>query len=121
MATIISTASKIRRHHHILSKYLEELANEKNGSLGNHLEYQSIADPRHHHYQLTKLGWLDQRHYFTVLMHFDIRPDGKIWIQQNNTEILVGPELEKRGVAKSDLVLGFRSEFMRQFSEYATA
>lgn len=45
--------------------------------------------------------------------------NGKIWIYQNNTEWDLGAMLESQGVPKSDIVLGFFSESMRAYTEYA--
>ena len=46
---------------------------------------------------------------------------GKIWIQQNMTEIDLGEELVKMGVPKSDIVIGFLPPEVREYSEYAVA
>jgi len=51
-----------------------------------------------------RIGWKGlERVYYTVL-HFDIK-DGKIWLQQNATDIDVGQELLEMGIAKEDIVL----------------
>ena len=44
--------------------------------------------------------------------------NGKLWIQQDNTEG-IAPELERYGVPKEHIVLGFRSPEIRQYTEYA--
>jgi XisI protein len=117
-----SIASKITKHSNILTAYLQELADSRNQALGNTLEYQVVADHERHHYQLVRLGWTDGRFSYFVLLHFDIKPDtGKIWVQQNNTEILVGQELVDKGVSKSNIVLGFKSAELRPYSGYAAA
>jgi XisI protein len=51
-------------------------------------------------------------------VHLDIK-DGKIWIQQNNTEREIAEELVGMGVPKSDIVIGFHSPFKRKFTDYA--
>ncbi|MGB8690593.1 MAG: element excision factor XisI family protein [Microcoleus sp.] len=47
--------------------------------------------------------------------------DGKIWIQQNGTEIDLGQELVNIGVPKSDIVVGFHPPYMRQFTDFAVS
>ncbi|MBW4632781.1 MAG: XisI protein [Iphinoe sp. HA4291-MV1] len=54
------------------------------------------------------------------LIHVDII-DSKIWIQRDGTEEGVATELVKAGVPKNQIVLGFRSEELRQDSEFAVA
>jgi uncharacterized circularly permuted ATP-grasp superfamily protein len=114
-----SVASTVEKHQQILTQYLQEWADTRNLALGNRLEYQMVADTVRHHYQLVRLGWSGQKFVHFVLLHFDIKPDGKIWIQQNNTEILVGKELTARGVLPTNIVVGFRPEYMREASGYA--
>lgn len=114
-------AEKIKRHQHILIDYLDSLARSRNESPTATLEYQVIADLQRNHFQLTRLGWHERKYYFMVLIHLDIRPDGKVWLQQNNTEILVAEELEERGISKTEIVIGFRPEYMRPHTGYAVA
>ena len=47
--------------------------------------------------------------------------NGKIWIQRNMTEIDLGQKLTEMGVPKSDIVLGFLSPKVREYSDYAVA
>lgn len=112
---------KLTKYSQILTTYLQALAEERNTALGGTADCHVIADTVNHHYQLTRMGWEGRKYYFVVLLHFYIKPDGKIWLQQNNTEILVGKELEQRGVERMDIVVGFRPEYLREATGYAIA
>lgn len=57
---------------------------------------------------------------YNCILHLDII-DGKIYIQQNNTEMEIASSLVQMGVPKQDIVLGFQSPFKRQFTEYAVS
>lgn len=81
---------------------------------------QVIADTVNHHYQLLSIGWHRQRFVYVTAFHFDI-VEGKIWIQQNNTDVLIADELTERGVPASDIVLGFVVPSSRHYSGFATA
>ena len=116
-----SIVKKIKQHQAVLVEWLDDRASERNNSLGNSLEYHAVADTTRHHYQLICMGWLGNKFVYSLLFHLDIKPDGKVWIQQNNTEMLIGQELVERGVQKSDIVIGFRPEYMRSESGYAVA
>ena len=72
------------------------------------------------HYQIVNMGWDGHRRLYGCTIHIDIK-DGKIWIQHNMTEIDLAEELGKLGVPKEDIVLGFHSPFMRQFTDYAVS
>jgi XisI protein len=114
--------NKIHQYRLVLTTYLQTLADERNHALGNDLEYQVVTDQIHDHYQLIQLGWSDKKFIFFVLLHFDIKQDtGKIWLQQNNTEVLVAQALTGLGVPASDIVLGFKPEYMRPHTGYAVA
>ncbi len=106
-------------------KYVLDLLNEcKTGYqeyVWGNLEDIILVDKNQHHYQLLTTGWQKGRHINDILMHFHIKPDGKIWVETNNSEVQVAKELEKRGVTKSDIVLGFHPESLRHFTDYAVA
>ncbi len=113
---------KIKKNQKALSLYIQELKNHYNQALGNTLIYQGIIDTKNNHFQLVKMGWIEEQFIFTVLIHFDINSEtGNIWIQQNNTEILLENDLKKFNVSKKNLVLGFRPKYMRVHSEFAVA
>lgn len=119
--TMEKVTEKIARYSQILTAYIEDLAEERNTALGGTADCNVIADNKNHQYQLTRIGWEGRKYYFIVLLHFSIKPDGKVWIQQNNTEILIGGELEQRGVEKMDIVVGFRPAYLREATGYAVA
>ena len=56
---------------------------------------------------------------YGTIIHVDIR-DGKIWIQRDFTEEGVASELVELGVPKTDIVLGFKPPYMRQFMDFAS-
>lgn len=97
--------------------------------LKEHLSYQSsddsvetqgIFDTEDDHYQLVYVGWRDEKRIYGCPIHIDIK-GGKIWIQRDFTEAGIANELVVLGVSKTDIVLGFRSPFVRQFTEFAVA
>jgi XisI protein len=118
MGTLIQ---KKKFYQTIVAKYVEQLALQYAESLGNDLEYQAIIDLKNNHFQLARLGWSNRQFFYQILLHLDIKADGKVWIQQNNTEILVGETLAKQGILRTDMVLGFRPQYLREQTEFATA
>jgi hypothetical protein len=116
MGTLIQ---KKKWHQTVVAKYIQQLAQNYMQALGNDLEYQAIIDLKNNHYQLVRLGWANRQFFYQTLLHLDIKADGKIWIQQNNTEILVGENLSQQGVLLSDIVLGFRPQYLREQSGFA--
>ncbi|MEZ4935018.1 MAG: XisI protein [Saprospiraceae bacterium] len=107
---------KIKKYEAAILSILTEYAKIKYANVegGNEL----IADKENHRYQIVTIGWEGNRFVHDCPMHFDII-NGKIWIQRNMTEWEVGKMLEEQGVPKSDIVIGFLSPKMREYSEYA--
>jgi hypothetical protein len=55
-----------------------------------------------------------------LISKFDIK-DGKIWLQQNITDIDVGQELLEFGIPKEDIVLGLHLPYKRPYTGYGVA
>jgi XisI protein len=69
-------------------------------------------------YQLMDIGWSNNRRVYDCDLHLDII-NGKIWVQQNMTELQIGQALMDKGVAKEDIVLGFQAPYAREYSGFA--
>lgn len=67
---------------------------------------------------LLTIGWIGKKYIHAVTFHFEIK-DEKIWIWEDKTDIDAAAQLVEAGVAKEDIVLGFLSPLLREFSEYA--
>ncbi|WP_341734707.1 XisI protein [Microcoleus sp. EPA2] len=69
-------------------------------------------------YLMFHVGWRGEGRVYGCVIHIEIK-DGKIWIQRDGTEVGIANELIESGVPKSDIVLGYRSPYMRKFTELA--
>ena len=109
---------KIIRYQQFIIEILSEYAKVRYANLDaeNHL----VADKENHHYQVLTMGWEGKKHVYDCPIHMDII-NGKIWIQRNMTELDLAKQLNDFGVPNSDIVLGFLSPKIREYSEYAVA
>jgi XisI protein len=82
------------------------------------IEIEAVFDEQHDRYLLLHVGWQDETRIHGCPIHIDIK-DGKIWIQRDFTEAGVAEQLMELGVPKNDIVLAFRSPFVRQFTGFA--
>ncbi|HAX79127.1 MAG TPA: hypothetical protein DCY88_25695 [Cyanobacteria bacterium UBA11372] len=64
------------------------------------------------------VGWRDEVQVYGSLIHIDIKGN-RIWIQRDGTQEGIAQQLVDAGVPKSDIVLGYRSPFVRQFTGFA--
>jgi hypothetical protein len=90
------------------------------GSQSENIDNELFFDPVRDHYQLMSVGWDDLDRIYHTVLHFDIK-DGKIWLQQNTTDIDVGQELIDMGVPKQDIVLGLHPAYKRPYTGYGVA
>ena len=110
---------KIKRYQDIIVELLHEHAQSYNQS-NLEIKAQAICDYENNHFQLLNVGWQKGKYYFYPVFHFDIR-DGKVWLQENRTDILIAQELVDRGIPKEDIVLGLHPPEARPLTGYAVA
>jgi hypothetical protein len=84
------------------------------------IDTEIIIAPEQDHYELMHVGWDGQRRVHGPVIHIDII-DGKIWIQHDGTAPGVAVELVELGVPPEAIVLGFRPEYVRQYTGFAVA
>ncbi|MFM7425038.1 MAG: XisI protein [Elainella sp.] len=78
-----------------------------------------IIDTLHDHYQLLDLGWsAEGQRVFLLIIHIDLI-DGKVWIQENRTDVDLAHLLLQAGIEQQDIVLGLHPPTLRCFGEYA--
>ena len=109
---------KITKYRQLIQEIL--LEHGKHKSAYGDIEVQTIFDTQRDHYQIVYVGWEGNNWTQSCIIHIDIKNE-KIWLQWNGTEDDIAADLVKLGVPKEDIVLGFQSPFMRQFTEYAVS
>jgi hypothetical protein len=112
-------ADKVKKYEQIIVSTLREYAEMFNRQRDG-LEAKVIVDKAGGHYQLLNCGWRKGEYQFYVIFHFDVK-DGKVWIQENRTDVLIAQELSEKGIPKFDIVLGLQEPEVRAESGYAAA
>ncbi|MBP5976567.1 XisI protein [Brasilonema sp. CT11] len=84
----------------------------------NRIRAKLIFDQQRDRYQLVYVGWRESQRVYGIVLHIDII-DGKIWVQQDGTEVGIANKLVEVGVPKHDIVLGIDPPKMRQYTEFA--
>lgn len=97
----------------LLQTYIEFLATDEDN-------LRLLFDDEKQGYVLLDFGWHDNRYDHYSIIHVDIIGD-KIWIQCDNTEEGIAPELVEMGVPKDKIVLGFRPPELRQYTGFAVS
>jgi hypothetical protein len=111
---------KIKKYQTIITKLLQEM--QSNEETNDAEQEAIITETKRHHYFLQWIGFdAEDRFINKPLLHFHIKPNGKIWLLANLTETDVAEELMLKGVDKKDIVLGFLVPFIRAHSGFAVA
>ena len=111
---------KIELYQAAILDFLNEYALSWKQDPTDSIRTEIVVDKENKHFQLVRVGWKDQKYYHYCLFHFDII-DGKVWIQANNTEEMVGDELIQRGIPKKEIILGFQPENVRIHTGFGIA
>jgi hypothetical protein len=82
------------------------------------VDFLWLFDRERHHYQLQMSGWEDSVQILSILVQIDIK-DNLVWVQADNTDYGVVEALERHGIPKNQIVLGFHSAFKRPYTGYA--
>ncbi len=83
-------------------------------------ESQLIFDEARDHYLWLDVGWDGCKRIYDSIIHFDIK-DGKIWLQQNATDLNPADDLIGLGVGREDIILGLQPPFKRSYTNYGVA
>jgi hypothetical protein len=113
-----SVDEKIARYRQSIQEILSRLAEIPNLEEG--IKDHTLFDKDKDSYAVIAEGWDGEERIHHIVAHLEIL-NGKIWIQADNTDLVIARELESRGIPKSDIVLGFRPPEVRSESEYAVA
>ena len=108
---------KITKYRQIIRKILTPYKNSRYVGSPD-LRNEIIFDNKNDHYLVISIGWEGEKHVRDCLFHIDII-DGKVWIQEDNTDSDIADILVDEGIAESDIVLGFQSPAMRRMSSLA--
>ena len=83
-------------------------------------ESQLIFDEIRDHYLWLDVGWDDYKRIYHTIIHFDIK-DGKIWLQENATDLNPAEDLIDLGISRDNIVLGLQPPYKRPHTNYGVA
>ncbi len=108
----------LNRYRKAIEDILEEYASVPY-ALGD-IQTEPVFDRSRDRYLLVNVGWMKKSRVHGALVHVDI-VDGKVWIQRDGTEDGIAGDLERAGVPRDHIVLGFHPPEVRPHTDYAAA
>lgn len=110
---------KTLKYQKAIIELLEYYKNRYNQS-DEDAKHYVIKDKENHHYQLIIMGFDDGVFIHGCIFHFDIINE-KVWLQVNETDVLIADRLMEYGVPKEDIVIGFHEPHLRKYTGFAEA
>jgi XisI protein len=109
---------RISEYRSIMQQVLQDYYQLYRRSQDPNFETLLLCDESQSQYLLMRLGWEGDRRINRTMIHLRLR-DGKIWIEEDNTETGVATDLLAAGVPHEAIVLGFHPPRLRQHTEFA--
>lgn len=109
---------RIDNYKAIVKNLLREIMPENND---RPIQTVLIEDDSRGHYMLYNDGWKGERRIYGCFLHIEVREDGKVWLQHDGTDLIVGQMLLDAGIPKSNIVLGFHAPIVRPDTGFAVA
>jgi hypothetical protein len=111
---------KLNQYREIIKEALQEIA--LMFPKENEIEVETIFDDTHGHYLLLTVGWQNNQREYASILHIDLKPTGKVYLQHDGTDLEFALRLFEKGIPKSDMVVAYRSEQQRKFlTDFAEA
>ena len=110
---------KVTKHKEIVKAAIQKYADLM--EFKEPIEKQLIFDDERGHYLLMKVGWRNSKPVYGTTFHVDVRPDGKVWVQRDNTDVVLVDDLLAGGIPANEIVLAFHAPSMRPYMEFAVA
>jgi hypothetical protein len=109
---------KIDRYRMAAKKIITDLGVRKNKA-SKGIRYQAIADDDTGNYLLLRNGWKGANRFYSIIIHIEVMENGRVWLHQDNTDLIIADTLLAADVAQSDIVLGFQAPIVREDTEFA--
>lgn len=111
----------LNQHRAVVLNVLTEYVNQRQNNKQEGIETVLLVDEQHNHYEVKTFGWREEKHLYFTIFHFEIKPNGKIWIHANNSDYDIIGDIEAQGIPKSEIVLAFQAPSYRPYTGYALA
>ena len=104
----------------ILSEYYEVTVKGSIAIDELQTEHHLAFDEERDQYLWFRSSWDGKQRIRHFIIYLQIQ-NGKIWVEEDSTDLCVVDDLLASGISKSDIVLGFQHPSKRAFTEFAIA
>lgn len=118
---------KLEQYRNIIKNILMEyyeMSNPQNVKNGENSQIEATErlafDDQRDQYIWFRFGWDDKKQIQHIIIYLCIK-NGKIWVEEDATNLCVVDDLLSAGIPQSDIVLGFHHPSKRSLTEFASA
>lgn len=104
----------------IMTRYYEMSSRDSANSSNSEIINRLALDEERDQYLWFRSGWEGKNRVNHITMYLRIK-DGKIWVEEDWTDLCIVDDLLAAGIPKSDIVLGFHHPSKRALTEFAPA
>lgn len=113
--------TKLNQYRSAIKDLLTQLAQWSNQSDDYPgVESTCVFDDVHDQYLLLNVGWQGDRRQRGLPVYIRIK-DGKVWLEEDCTDMVIADRLVEAGIPQSDIVLGFKHPSLRAVKGFAAA
>lgn len=114
---------KLEQYRNIIKRILTEyyeMSNPQKVENGVIEASERLAfDEKRDQYIWFRFGWDDKKQIQHIIIYLCIK-NGKVWVEEDVTNLCVVDDLLSNGIPQSDIVLGFHHPSKRKLTEFAT-
>ena len=111
---------KVIKYKKMVKRIIEQII-EREESYNPPIDYVFIKDEKQGHYLVFLDGCVDNTVVYNLVIHVEVKKNGRVWLKHDGTEYEVGQLLLDNGLPKSDLVVGWLSPLERSWTDFAVA
>ena len=107
--------------YRIISKQIIREVGQYDAGAEDDIRSQVILDEKTGNYLLLMNGWKGERRFYGILIHIEVTENGRVWVHQDNTDLIIVDKLLEQGIPKKDIILGFHAPIIRPDTDFAVA
>ncbi len=111
---------RIEKYKEISKTIIRDVNQHISGS-DDDIRNQVILDEETRNYLLLMNGWKGESRFYGILIHIEVMESGRVWVHQDNTDLIIVDKLLDQGIPKKDIILGFHAPIMRPDTDFAIA
>ncbi|MBD2204133.1 XisI protein [Calothrix sp. FACHB-1219] len=117
MDTLIQYRNTVQKN---LKKYYELSNTQSAKNTEPTISDRLILDEQSDQYLWLRCGWDGKRRVQHIILYLQIH-NGKIWVEEDSTNLAIVDDLLAAGIPQTDIILGFHHPSKRALTEFAIA